>query len=197
MELDSLELGRLCYFAQLLPHARDERELRAFVTECRVALLALEPHASPEPMPLHISRDLFPAQGADAEAVCDRILTASGESLREQQAPGVAWEIDGDVPRLVPLRQATEDAAKQGYPCAGCGKLLSRSEGGAIFTVCDECWVKRWPDGAEAEDAAERVLQAGERRRAAAEEPPIEAGAGFAPGELARSNWSGVVGCEE
>jgi hypothetical protein len=26
------------------------------------------------------------------------------------------------------------------YPCAKCPTLRSRSEGGAIFTVCDSCW---------------------------------------------------------
>jgi NTP pyrophosphatase (non-canonical NTP hydrolase) len=135
---------------------------------CRSRRFEMDPargyarHVSPEPLPHHISRDLFPAQGADAEAeaVCGQILTASGESLREQQAPGVCWEIDGDVPRLVPLAWDAE---------VGCSVI---------------------------EDAAERVLQAGERRRAA-EEPPIEAGAGFAPGELARPVRGGVEEREE
>jgi NTP pyrophosphatase (non-canonical NTP hydrolase) len=107
-------------------------------------------HVPPEPLPHHISRDLFPAQGADAEAVCDQILTASGESLRREE---------GERPSLV---------------------IWDAGDGSRL----------------EVEAGLERVLQAGERRRAA-EEPPIEAGAGFAPGELARPNWSGVVGCEE
>lgn len=28
------------------------------------------------------------------------------------------------------------------YPCAKCGVLRSKSEGGTTFTVCDECWDK-------------------------------------------------------
>ena len=26
------------------------------------------------------------------------------------------------------------------YPCANCGTLRTKDEGGAVFTVCDECW---------------------------------------------------------
>lgn len=29
------------------------------------------------------------------------------------------------------------------YPCADCGTLRSKAEGGTTFTVCDECWDKR------------------------------------------------------
>lgn len=28
------------------------------------------------------------------------------------------------------------------YPCADCGKMRSKNEGGTVFTVCDECWDK-------------------------------------------------------
>jgi hypothetical protein len=30
------------------------------------------------------------------------------------------------------------------YPCQDCGKLRTKSEGGTIFTVCDECWDKNY-----------------------------------------------------
>ena len=30
------------------------------------------------------------------------------------------------------------------YPCANCGKLRTKDEGGTVFTVCDECWDKHW-----------------------------------------------------
>lgn len=26
------------------------------------------------------------------------------------------------------------------YPCARCGVMRSKAEGGTVFTVCDECW---------------------------------------------------------
>ena len=26
------------------------------------------------------------------------------------------------------------------YPCANCGKMRSKNEGGELFTVCDACW---------------------------------------------------------
>lgn len=31
------------------------------------------------------------------------------------------------------------------YPCAECGKLRTKDEGGNTFTVCDECWKKKYP----------------------------------------------------
>jgi len=30
------------------------------------------------------------------------------------------------------------------YPCADCGKLRTKAEGGTVFTVCDECWDKHY-----------------------------------------------------
>ena len=30
------------------------------------------------------------------------------------------------------------------YPCADCGKLRTKEEGGTTFTVCDECWNKHY-----------------------------------------------------
>lgn len=26
------------------------------------------------------------------------------------------------------------------YPCIKCGKMRTKSEGGTVFSVCDECW---------------------------------------------------------
>jgi len=37
------------------------------------------------------------------------------------------------------------------YPCADCGKMRSKREGGTTFTVCDECWDKHFSkEGPEA-----------------------------------------------
>jgi hypothetical protein len=30
------------------------------------------------------------------------------------------------------------------YPCADCGKLRSKNQGGTIFAVCDRCWDKHY-----------------------------------------------------
>ena len=30
------------------------------------------------------------------------------------------------------------------YPCADCGTLRSKDEGGTTFTVCDKCWDKHY-----------------------------------------------------
>jgi hypothetical protein len=34
---------------------------------------------------------------------------------------------------------------EQRYPCAECGVLRTKAEGGTVFTVCDGCWDKRHP----------------------------------------------------
>ena len=31
------------------------------------------------------------------------------------------------------------------YPCADCGLLRSKAEGGTVFTVCDDCWDNKHP----------------------------------------------------
>lgn len=31
------------------------------------------------------------------------------------------------------------------YPCADCGAMRSKAEGGTTFTVCDACWDKAYP----------------------------------------------------
>lgn len=39
------------------------------------------------------------------------------------------------------LREESPDDERI-YPCASCGKMRSKNEGGTVFTVCDECWNK-------------------------------------------------------
>ena len=36
------------------------------------------------------------------------------------------------------------NANRRIYPCATCGKMRSKNEGGTVFTVCDECWDKQF-----------------------------------------------------
>lgn len=40
-------------------------------------------------------------------------------------------------------RKELEDNERK-YPCADCGTMRSKNEGGTTFTVCDECWEKRY-----------------------------------------------------
>lgn len=37
---------------------------------------------------------------------------------------------------------STSESTPAAYPCADCGKLRTKDEGGTTFTVCDECWDK-------------------------------------------------------
>ena len=45
------------------------------------------------------------------------------------------WQVL-DVTELKP------EPKEEQYPCADCGKLRTKAEGGTTFTVCDECWDK-------------------------------------------------------
>jgi hypothetical protein len=40
-----------------------------------------------------------------------------------------------------PIRPPANDRDRV-YPCADCGTLRSKNEGGTTFTVCDKCWDK-------------------------------------------------------
>ena len=45
-----------------------------------------------------------------------------------------------------PALRSDVSAQSQGkalYPCADCGALRTKAEGGTTFTVCDECWEKQ------------------------------------------------------
>lgn len=52
----------------------------------------------------------------------------------------------GALDRLAAAPRPPE-AAREGeptYPCAECRKPRTKAEGGTTFTVCDECWDKRY-----------------------------------------------------
>lgn len=36
------------------------------------------------------------------------------------------------------------------YPCAKCGTMRSKAEGGTVFTVCDDCWDEKYGSESEA-----------------------------------------------
>jgi hypothetical protein len=38
------------------------------------------------------------------------------------------------------MKRKQPDKHARIYPCADCGIMRSKAEGGAIFTVCDSCW---------------------------------------------------------
>jgi len=44
------------------------------------------------------------------------------------------------------------------YSCDDCGKLRSKDEGGTTFTVCDECWDKRFGKQEPAESVPPTVV---------------------------------------
>ena len=58
----------------------------------------------------------------------------------------------------------TDGASERIYPCADCGTMRSKDEGGTVFTVCDTCWDKHYhpvkTDGAKLiEDTAEEICR--------------------------------------
>lgn len=56
--------------------------------------------------------------------------------------------IDGtETPWRNPKNDIQQDGIEERiYPCAECGTLRSKAEGGTVFTVCDDCWDKKHPE---------------------------------------------------
>lgn len=52
------------------------------------------------------------------------------------------------------------------YPCAECGVMRSKNQGGTAFTVCDVCWDKLHPPVADQDRKLAQVRQALEMIRA-------------------------------
>lgn len=42
------------------------------------------------------------------------------------------------------MKKDKESGSARIYPCQDCGQMRSAEEGGATFTVCDECWEKHY-----------------------------------------------------
>lgn len=40
------------------------------------------------------------------------------------------------------------------YRCRSCDKMRTKAEGGSVFSLCDECWDKRYPKKDELEKCA-------------------------------------------
>ena len=51
----------------------------------------------------------------------------------------IKWKAIDDF--LISAQQPPKDQ----YPCNDCGKLRSKAEGGTTFSICDECWDKKYP----------------------------------------------------
>jgi hypothetical protein len=47
-------------------------------------------------------------------------------------------------PAAPPARQGEPGPDERVYPCADCGLLRSKNEGGTAFTVCYACWDRRY-----------------------------------------------------
>jgi hypothetical protein len=51
---------------------------------------------------------------------------------------------EGQPPTAANSPAGSTAADARVYPCADCGVLRSKAEGGTVFTVCDACWDKYW-----------------------------------------------------
>ena len=38
------------------------------------------------------------------------------------------------------------------YPCAACETMMSKDEGGTVFSICEKCWDKHYRNGLEKQD---------------------------------------------
>lgn len=63
-----------------------------------------------------------------------------------QQCPETTWELVKEELGRADALRAMDQPCKTWriYPCADCGKMRSKAEGGTTFTFCDECWDKHY-----------------------------------------------------
>lgn len=57
--------------------------------------------------------------------------------------------MDGDSRCVDTAEPATPTDSEQIYPCAQCGAMRTKAEGGTTFTVCDACWDAAVPSYAQ------------------------------------------------
>lgn len=102
----------------------------------------------------------------------------NGEIILTNGGIMVAGPGTGNFPRII-LREAEPE-----YPCSKCGKLRTKAEGGATFTVCEACWEKQ-PTPEEIESATHDVMENIKRLQQEASREPKNP-ADFARVELVR-----------
>lgn len=86
-------------------------------------------------------------------------MTEAAANLEEAKASWLAAAVEAGLQlpspidivaaqRLVSKPPAALPVNERIYPCAVCGVLRSKAEGGTTFTVCDTCWDKEHPKSA-------------------------------------------------
>lgn len=81
-----------------------------------------------------------------AELIREAVKTISSfdESWLHVPKPQIAaYEWCNTATALLPRLEAAIKEQEPLYPCADCGTLRTKAEGGTTFTVCDRCWEKR------------------------------------------------------
>jgi hypothetical protein len=77
---------------------------------------------------------------------CPMASYEDGDCLcpRKQKSQRLAQAIHAKIVKPSPSPEAI-------YPCADCGVMRTKDEGGTTFTVCDKCWDKKHKPSPEAE----------------------------------------------
>lgn len=133
--------------------AEDIAALRAELTRVREALTAVLDCIRTEPT---MGGDERNPAIADRRAMLVALTRAravlSHEPAAVEQCPHLnnqvplrSGETCGDDACWCHARPAAVDGAKSvepNYPCADCGALRTKAQGGTVFTVCDACWDK-------------------------------------------------------
>jgi hypothetical protein len=108
------------------------------------------------------------AEAARADAA--RLMEALA-GMEDACAAVASWSsesVDYSDPARVAARAALAGTPEPDriYPCADCGKMRSKAEGGTTFTVCDVCWDKKHPNAPSDRDmrVAEAVREECARR---------------------------------
>jgi hypothetical protein len=76
-----------------------------------------------------------------SELYAVRARLAALEQLKTHPWFAQLFEATDEQPKTPPTTAGRGEAI---YPCADCGVLRTKAEGGTTFTVCDECWGKHY-----------------------------------------------------
>ena len=76
-----------------------------------------------------------------------KALDEAKDGLTAAHMHGFEEGRDQYMDKVRKLQDALDAERGRIYPCADCGKMRTKEEGGTTFTVCDECWDKRFDTG--------------------------------------------------
>ena len=71
-------------------------------------------------------------------------LFVPGKTCRKSRSRSIIRSIPAATTIGIAAAQSLKSDDARIYPCADCGVMRSKNEGGTTFTVCDQCWDRHY-----------------------------------------------------